>query len=76
MSKLREEVPVSFERPGAEMDKRKGDIPPASAVPLDEINLSGIVCSLKIVALSTSSGCVVRTLYILTRQRLRAGTGR
>ena len=23
------EVPASFERPGAEMDKRKGDIPPA-----------------------------------------------
>lgn len=32
------EVPISFERPGAEMDKRKGEIPPASEVPLDEIN--------------------------------------
>ncbi|MEC8075762.1 MAG: cytochrome P450, partial [Pseudomonadota bacterium] len=32
------EVPASFERPGAEMDKRKGDIPPASDVPLNEIN--------------------------------------
>ena len=32
------EVPASFERPGAEMDKRKGDIPSASDMPLNEIN--------------------------------------
>ena len=32
------EVPVSFERPGAEMDKLKGAIPPVSEVPLEEIN--------------------------------------